>query len=156
VSKEANRFKVIQEVLAMINEDSRMVSPDKLHQGQLVATGFVMPNNPLSRVGYVTQIRKGVGQFGSDLVFLRLATGGLMTHENQGFWLLSEEQEALARSVFEDLPENEDYAHGYLCVNKVHEVGFIIEQSKSTPAPISGNLNITVKYGDQTDLIRIV
>lgn len=156
MSIDEKRLKVLQDVLDMMNEDSRMVCSKNLIQGQIVSTGFILPNNPLSRVGYVTQVRKGVGQFGSDLVFLRLANGRLMTHENQGFFCLNEEQEALARSVFEDLPEDEDYSHGYTCVNKVHEIGFFIENSESTPTPITGNMSITVKHGDKTEHISFI
>lgn len=156
MSIEENRLQVLKDVLGMVNEDSVMVHTSNLVQGQMVSAGFVFPDNPLSRVGYVTQVRKGVAQFGSDLVFLRLANGRLITHENQGFWKLNEEQEALARSVFEKLPEDEDYTQGYTCVNKVHEIGFLIENSESIPSPNTSNLTLTVKHKDKIEHISFI
>jgi hypothetical protein len=58
-----------------------------------------------------------------------------VTHENQGFFLMTAEQELLARPLFEELKEDEDYSHGYLCCDKVQEVGFVVENSASVPSP---------------------
>ncbi|MEX3983781.1 hypothetical protein AB4Y45_32885 [Paraburkholderia sp. EG287A] len=108
----------------------------KLTQGCMVVTGLQAgERNQERRLGFCVQIRKGRGQFRSDMVFLRHPDGRLVTHENQGFFLMTPEQEALARPLFEDLPEDEDFTHGYLCCNKVKEVGFIVENSASEPAP---------------------
>lgn len=108
----------------------------KLTQGCMVVTGLQAGAREQERqLGFCVQIRKGRGQFSSDMVFLRHTDGKLITHENQGFFLMTPEQEALARPLFEDLPEDEDYSHGYLCCNKVQEVGFIVENSASVPTP---------------------
>lgn len=108
----------------------------KLTQGCMVVTGLQLGERDSERrLGFCVQIRKGRGQFGSDMVFIRHTSGKLTTHENQGFFLMTPEQESLARPLFEDLPEDEDYSHGYLCCNKVQEVGFIVENSASEPSP---------------------
>lgn len=105
-------------------------------QGQLVLTGIQMGSQaPERRIGYCVQVRKGRGQFGSDMVFLRHPHGGLTTHENQSYYSLSPEAEAMARRLYEEAPEAEDYSHGYSCFDKVHEKGFIVENSASVPAP---------------------
>ncbi|QCT21812.1 plasmid protein [Jejubacter calystegiae] len=107
---------------------------DRPKQGQFVVTGPNFNGNQ-GRVGYCVQIRVSVGQFGSDMVFLRHADGSLVIHENQCYIAMSEEQESLARSVFIVSPECEEYELGYSDCLKVHEVGFIIENSKSRGTP---------------------
>lgn len=106
-------------------------------QGQFVTTAFLPFASAEQQMGFCVQVRKGRGQFGSDMVFLRHPAGGLTTHENQSFNAMTDEQEAMARSLFEseNLPEAEDYSRGYSCYGKVHEVGFLIEDSKSEPKP---------------------
>lgn len=153
-----NRLQVLQKVISLIDVEngSRLlkcnwVELPEIKQGQFVIAAMIIPDNPLNRVGYITQIRKGVGQFGSDLVFMRLADGSLIVHENQGYWSLTKEQELLARSVFDDLPENEDYSFGYKCPQKIHEYGFIVDDSKSEATPVDGSFKITVTGRDSTE-----
>lgn len=105
-------------------------------QGCMVVTGLQADRrDPERQIGFCVQIRRKRGQFGSDMVFLRHTDGSLVTHENQGFFLMTAEQETLARPLFVELPEQEDYSHGYSCCNKVREVGFVIENSASVPTP---------------------
>jgi len=104
-------------------------------QGQFVVTGLNTERNEVKRIGYCVQIRKRRGQYGSDMVFLRHADGSLTTHENQSFIGVNDEQEALARSVFVHLPEEEDYSEGFSCCDKIREVGFIVQDSASRPSP---------------------
>ena len=145
---------VILAVIGMTDYSKGLFGGERLPtQGQMVVTG---PNNLTveKRLGFCVQVRKGCGQFGSDMVFLRHPDGSLTTHENQAYFPMSEEQEALARTVFTDLPEDEDYTHGYLCCAKVHEVGFLIENSKSQPTPNTPfSLTVESSNGDRT-LIR--
>ncbi|EBU5085886.1 plasmid protein [Salmonella enterica subsp. enterica] len=108
--------------------------PGNPAQGQFVVTG---PNfkDDSARVGYCVQVRKHVGQFGSDMVFLRHVNGSLTVHENNCYIVMNAEQEALARSVFDVLPEDEEYDKGYRDCEKVHEVGFVVENSASHGTP---------------------
>lgn len=102
--------------------------------GQFVVTG--MSFQPLiQRVGYCVQVRRGVGQFGSDMVFLRHADGSLCQHENNCYIALSPEEELLARKIFICLPEDESEDKTYGDVNGIRETGFIIECSVSKGAP---------------------
>lgn len=118
-----------------LNDFERMISYDNTPgQGQFVVTGPNFQGNH-ARVGYCVQIRKRVGQFGSDMVFLRHANGSLTVHENNCYCGMDAEQEKLARAVFEVLPEDEDYELGYSDCAKVREVGFLIEKSQSRGTP---------------------
>lgn len=108
--------------------------PGNPAQGQFIVTG---PNfkDDSERVAYCVQVRKHVGQFGSDMVFLRHVNGSLTVHENNCYLAMDAEQEALARSVFEVLPEDEEYEHGYSDCEGIREVGFVVENSSSQGAP---------------------
>lgn len=107
-----------------------------LTQGCMLVTGRQQGSSNQERLlGFCVQVRRGRGQFRSDMVFLRHPDGSLGAHENQSYYLMTPEQEALARPLFEHLPEDEDYCGGYSCSEKVHEVGFVIENSASTPTP---------------------
>ena len=113
---------------------SRMISSSSHPAfGQFVVTG---PNSlPVSnRVGFCVQVRRKVGQFGSDMVLLRHADGSLCIHENNCYVALTEEQEELARGVFKVLPEDESSDREYRA-NDVWETGFVIDNSvtKGTP-----------------------
>lgn len=116
-------------------------------QGQLVITGLQAGGVLERRIGFCVQIRRQRGQFGSDMVFLRHPDGMLVTHENQSYFGMTTEQEALARPLFTDLPEDEDYTQGYRCCAKVHEVGFIIEESASQPSPATPTLLTLTQAG---------
>lgn len=104
--------------------------------GQFVQTGMQAGGiPPLKAIGYCVQVRKRCGQFGSNMVFLRHPDGKLTVHENQCFYALSAEDEALIRPFFKVLPEQEEPDLGYQCCDGIHEVGFIIEHSASQPSP---------------------
>lgn len=109
-----------------------------------VLTGPSFSSEVMNRVGYLIQVRKKCGQFGSDRVFLRLADGTIADWQNQAYLKLVPEDEALARSVFESLPTDEDESIGYWDCDKVHEKGFIIENSASRPMPVTQNVTISV------------
>lgn len=109
----------------------------KVKPGMMVITGPQFRSSLERHLGFIVQIRLGRGQFGSDMVFVRHPDGMLVTHENQCFCQMSEDQEALARPLFTDLPEDEDLTRGYSCCDKVHEVGFFIQDSASKPMPDS-------------------
>lgn len=119
------------------NDDGwkRMVYGKNLTRGQFVMTGMQMSSSLEKYVGFCVQVRRGSGQFKSDMVFLRHYDGRLTTHENQSFFSLNEEQEKLAREIFQHLPEDEDYEHGYKCCDGIEEIGFMIEDSKSKGSP---------------------
>lgn len=134
-----SRAEIVAQILSLTDYNLSFTFSDPRHpaQGQFVITGPQITSNVENRIGFCVQIRRNRGQFGSDMVFLRHPCGGLTTHENQSYFGMTPEQELLARSLFEaeDLPENEDYSHGYLCCGKVHETGFIVDDSASQPTP---------------------
>ena len=111
-------------VMSFKSDAAKHLSP-----GCLVVTGpQERAPNAERRLGYCVQVR--LGRFGpdSDEIFLRQTDGSLVSYENQYFCRMTPEQEALARPLFAMLPESEDYAGGYSCVDEQHEVGFIIAE----------------------------
>jgi len=86
------------------------------------------------RLGYVVQIRKNVGDFGSDMYFIIHPNGKLATHENQDFKGVPDNLIELCRSIYvegylpEDIPADEPFGGG----NTTEELGFIIEESNRT------------------------
>jgi hypothetical protein len=125
----------------------RSVDAKSLKPGQFVMTAMQMSSNLENYVGFCVQVRRRSGQFGSDMVFLRHYNGKLITHENQSFYSLNEEQEKLAREIFEHLPEDEDYSHGYKCFEGIEEKGFMIEHSESKGTPDTA-FSITITSQD--------
>jgi hypothetical protein len=115
-------------------------------QGQFVVTGpQPWARSKVTMVGFCVQVRLRCGQFGSDMVFLRHADGSLITHENQCYYALGEEQVAIARHTFTMLPDDEDYTQGYRCANKVHERGFVVTGSASPAALLRGGIGVRVE-----------
>lgn len=106
-------------------------------RGQFVIRGAHFATPILQRVGYVTQIRVGSGQFKSDMYFLRLANGSLITSENDVYLPMTVQQEAIARTVFTTTPEQEGFDEdpAYRDCGGVEESGFIVENSNSEPSP---------------------
>lgn len=142
---------VIQRILELKNPYRRLDVAKDGHPGQFVVTGPQMGGGTIKRVGYCVQVRRRCGQYRSDMVFLRHCDGKLTTHENQSFYALTAEQEALARSIFEVLPEEEDFSGSY-SVNGVHETGFVIENSQTQGSPTTPmTMVFTEKQADGTE-----
>lgn len=93
------------------------------------------------RIGRLVQVRKGVGQFGSDLYFIRLRDGGLVTFENvlmrraddkqfeDAFYRLGQRREP--PTIHPQPPFDGDSEQvEYTITNKWPETGFIIEKPK--------------------------
>ncbi|HCV3190510.1 TPA: hypothetical protein OV554_003659 [Acinetobacter baumannii] len=133
--KSQKQIEAMAKIIEMRDCDaSTFVSTTSDHRG-LTKGQFVFVlhpyANPMLCVGYVLQVRKKAGMFGTDIVLIRVANKQIHEWENQGYFTLMPEQEALARSVFEWLPEQEDYSLGYRTCDKVHKVGFLIEEEQS-------------------------
>ena len=129
------RAALVERVLSLTDFSLLVRSGSSLKQGQFLVTGpQVGEKHPEKRIGFCIQVRLRCGQFGSDMVFLRHPDESLTTHENQCYIAMTDEQEQLARQLFSHLPEDQDYSQGYRCCDKVHEVGFLIEDSASQPS----------------------
>lgn len=137
----------VSQILEQTDYDLFMGAMGHPKQGQFVTTGPQMGGSLESRVGYCVQVRKGRGAYGSNVVFLRHPNGGLTTHENQSFFGLTPKQEALAREIFVELPEDENYSRGYSIQDEYHEVGFLIEDASGDhpPAQSGSGVQLTVK-----------
>jgi hypothetical protein len=142
---------VIERILELKNPYRRLDVAKDGQPGQFVVTGPQMGGGLFKRVGYCVQVRKHCGQYRSDMVFLRHHDGKLTTHENQFFYAMTAEQEALARSIFDVLPEDEDYTLGF-STDGVHEVGFVIENSATPASPTTPTtVVLTEKLADGTE-----
>ncbi|MFJ5483472.1 plasmid protein [Pectobacterium actinidiae] len=144
---EMTKEHALARIIALNNFQRMIRYSSQLEQGQFVVTGPNFQGDDM-RVGYCVQVRKGVGQFGSDMVFLRHSSGSLVVHENQCYCAMNAEQKALARSMFEVLPEDEEYELGYSDCHKVHEIGFVIEHSNSCGTPNTSFVIAITKNND--------
>ncbi|WP_243211067.1 plasmid protein (plasmid) [Klebsiella pneumoniae] len=134
---------VINDIVNFIDYQKMIRHDSNPAFGQFVVAGY--NGGPAeNRLGYCVQVRKKVGQFGSDIVFLRHASGTLTAHENNCYVAVTEEQEALARSVFKLLPDDEEPEKGYSDPAGVHETGFVIEDSASKASTGGPSVAITV------------
>jgi len=100
---------------------------EKLKYGDYVVSG--MSTSGIQTVGYVVQIRKEWGAFGSTMFFVRDQNGDLATHENQSFWKLTEKQIDLVKTFFKydpdkELAENPDLTYSIACDHR--QSGFIV------------------------------
>lgn len=127
-------LELLERIVAMTDR-SRLISKSPAQPGTFVVTGMQQRlTSPFNIIGYTVQVREAVGQFGSDMVFLRHPAGNLNTHENQHFLPMSAEQEVLARQLFKILPDEEDHTHPYKCCNGVEETGYWVKGSQSPAA----------------------
>src|SRR5687767_4798636 len=97
------------------------------------------------RTGRLVQVRKGKGAWGSDVLFVRLRDGKLMTFENclvrhvgdldfaEAFYLSNGRQPPIAPVQ----PPNPDDAEDveYRCPDGYGETGFLVEKPKQPDAP---------------------
>lgn len=131
----------INKIVSGINSNSYIgmfdVGGPHPKQGEFLIRGTPFASNLIQRLGYVTQIRIGKGQFKSDMYFLRLADGSLITCENDCYIPMTGEQEAMARDIFKTLPEDEGFDSNpeYRDCNGVGERGFLVHNSETVPSP---------------------
>jgi len=99
-----------------------------LEYGDYVLSGLCSDGS--RALGYVVQVRKKWGAFGSDMFFIRDHRGGLATHENQSFWKLTERQTEAVKRFFKYMP-NEELVDNpdifYSVKDNFREQGFIVE-----------------------------
>lgn len=96
------------------------------------------PYNFDNQFARVVQIRIGCGQFGSDMYFLRMPSGKLMTAENQSFRAIPKQHYNDVESHFEtDLSyEDAGFREGYTVADgKYLKIGFIIDEQDTPGAP---------------------
>jgi|JI10StandDraft_1071094.scaffolds.fasta_scaffold1182516_3 hypothetical protein len=105
------------------------------HNDVVECTCVLIPRE--QAVGRLLQVRKGKGQFGSDIFLLRLGDGSLRFFENVGL-----------KHVDDAIPVNEDDTADveYTLRGEFPESGFIVNEPKqpASPSPMFG---ITVSKG---------
>jgi hypothetical protein len=100
--------------------------------GEYYITGIQAgPENLNLRVGYVAQVRKRAGCFGSDIVLIRHPNGCLGVHENQSYFSMDKYWKDKLKELYptDMTPEKyEDYSEPYTLVGgKYPEKGKVIE-----------------------------
>lgn len=90
-----------------------------------------------NQLGRVVQIRTKCGQFGSDMYFLRMPDGSLITAENQSYRKIPEQFIDEVESYFETNldDEKEGVEKGYSIGGKQEEVGYIISGENTSGSP---------------------
>jgi len=110
-------------------------------------------------IGYVVQVRKQAGAFGSDMILLRHPDGTLMRHENQSFYRMRPDWEEKAKALFNEgiTPEMEDYTQPYTLGNGEYpETGAIIEPNNNGPEPDNSPMaSITITHGDGSKTVEV-
>lgn len=134
--------------------------------GEYVITGFQAGNIRGEQgwhryIGYVVQVRKKAGAFGSDMVLLRHPDGVLMRHENQCYYRMDDFWLEQAKALFpEDMTpdEYEDYSVAYTLGNGEYpEIGKIIEAKEDGPTQDNAPMvKITLTNPDGSKTVEIV
>lgn len=129
--------------------------------GEYVTTGPQQGDPNLSRfIGYVVQVRKKAGCFGSDIILLRHPDGELGRHENQMFFRIDGLWLEKAKALYPEgmtPEEHEDYSKPYTLGEKFPETGKVIEPNDSGPIPDnSPMMKITTTHADGSKDITIV
>lgn len=131
----------IRRIVENRSYEKMILGPEFPSPGQYVIAGFQVGNinGELGwdkYLGYVVQVRKKAGSFGSHLVIMRHPDGGMWQHHNQSFHRISAEDMKRVKSCFlKDVkPENEDYTIPIaLGDGKYPETGKIIESKEDGP-----------------------
>lgn len=116
------------------------------------------------RTGRLVQVRKGVGAFGSDIYFIRLRDGSLMTFENvqvrhvgdkqfeNAFYISHGRQPPVIPEQPPDPIDSTDVV--YSIRNEWPEVGFIIENPKQ-PESETQSFSIGIDVGKQRIVLNL-
>jgi len=94
-------------------------------------------------IGYVVQVRKKAGAYGSDMILMRHPDGSLVRHENNAFHRLNYFWLKMAKRIFPDgmtPDEYEDYSHPYTIGGngEYPEIGKLIGANDNHPHDTSG------------------
>lgn len=134
-------------------------------QGEYVITGLQSGNMHgglgwARYIGYVVQVRKKAGAFGSDMVLLRHPDGSLGRHENQGYYRMDDLWLEQAKTLFPEgmtPDEYEDYSQAYTLGGEYPEIGKIIEAKEDGPPQHNTPMvKITLTNPDGSKTVEIV
>ncbi|WP_319760305.1 hypothetical protein [Maridesulfovibrio sp.] len=109
--------------------------------------------------GYVVQLRIKAGDYGTDLVLLRLPNGKLCSYTNCDFYEVKGEQLELLKSIFDEgitYEEYEDHTKPYTVGGKFPEVGAVVEPSERQSMGEAPAVQITTSHGDGSKTVTVV
>lgn len=137
----------------------KMVS-DYPEPGRYVITGPQANFQDYERYfGYVIQVRRKAGAFGTDIVLIRHPDGSLCAHENQAYFYVEAHIKKLIKSLFPEdcTPDNEDYSKPYcLAYGEFPETGRIIEPKKRQTQTEGNAFKITTLHSDGSKTIEVI
>ena len=99
--------------------------------GDFVVTGPMFGREPA--IGYIVQVRKKWGEFGSDSMYIRESDGSMMAHSNQSIWKLNQATTKEILPLFENTPEEEKADNPdleYSLRGQFKRGGFLIEEEE--------------------------
>lgn len=154
---------LLQSIIGARNYDNAVPFDHYPMPGEYILTGMQAGNIRGERgwqlyLGYVVQVRRKGGAFGSDMVLMRHPDGTLMRHENQTYYRIDDCLLEQAKSLFITIPEEEDYTVAFTLANNTFpETGKIIEPKKDGP-PVDNSpmATITISRSDGTKTIEVV
>jgi hypothetical protein len=160
--------KMTPQELVQANNDADELSHYKLRipilkypsPGTYVTTGLQSGNfgagaDWLNYIGYVVQVRKDAGEFGSHMVLLRRPDGNLSSHSNQSYVELVDRLLGEAKKMFDEAhnteippaPENECYDEPFTINGEYPEMGKIVEPKEDGP-PVSNSPMVQITCED--------
>lgn len=124
-------------------------SSDDFKYGQFVRIGLIQgkPFDFDHCVGFLVQIRKKRGAYGSDQYIIRHSNGKLMTHSNQMFWKISDTLIEDIVKFFPHTPEEEFEGNEEIEYNiegEKPEKGFLIEYKEGDPREDSPHFTMSI------------
>ena len=133
MSKEQEKEKLFKKIRES-NKEFLMLNRYPEH-GELVISALIQNKeyNFDNAVGYVVQIRKKRGDFGTDQYFLRHCNGKLTVHENQSFYVVPESLVDEALSFFDIKKEEEPKDEIEYIYQGYKETGYIIDFKEGDP-----------------------
>lgn len=111
-------------------------------------------------IGYVVQVRRKAGCYGSNLILMRLDCGELMRHENQSYHKLSESGLKKYKELCPDSPNpnDEDYSKLFTLSGKFPRKGKILEPEPDVnqSEEVGPMATITTCHSDGTKTVEAV
>lgn len=141
----------------------KMVSPlEYPNPGEYIITGLQAGNHNGEGgwgryFGYVVQVRRKAGVFGSDVILVRHFDGVLIAHENQSYCYVNEYWKEKIMSLYEE-DFIEDYSLPYFINGEFPEIGKIIGPNDGGyHGENAGSIStITVKGKDGTKIMETI
>ena len=155
------REQKLKMIIATRNYDKMICLNRHPMPGKYYITGIQQGNdNPEKLIGYVVQVRKEAGAYGSHLVLMRHPNGDLIPHHNQSFFELDESLTENIKKFYPtgmDYDSHEDHSQPYtLGGGEFPETGPIVEPNTQQLGNGNPCVMITTEKPDGSQIIEMV